>query len=174
MAVTIISTVRAGANYWRIAWSSDEPDPTFYIYQDGQLVATTKLTTWTFLVPGGEEPVIEILDSSTELPQTAFSGRLTLAWERSADTDYYLIEEYVDASWSEVARVPDIGVYYYSWQTRFLEDVTTHQFRITPIGTNGNSGAVKSFSVLMVHNPAEPDVSYSYDSGTAKITISEA
>lgn len=174
MSVTITSAVQTGPESYRVTYTSSLSEPTYYLYQDGTLVAVTELTSWTFIVPMGESLNVEILDDPDELPQAAFPGRLTLAWEGSDSVEYYRIDEYVSETWTERARIYDTGVLYYSWQTRFLEDVTSHQFRIVPIGMNGNEGALKAFTVLMVRHPTPPSVSYAYDSETAKVTISEA
>ena len=175
MTVSIVRQIPAGVGAFRVEWSSDlGGTPTFYIYQDGQLIRTTESTSMIFRAPSGESLMIEILDSATETPQTAFPGRLTLSWEASTAVNYYLVEEYVASVWTERARVPDTNAYYFSWRTRYLEDVTTHQFRVTPIGTNGNTGARRTFSCLMVRHPDAPSVAYSYASGTGMVTVSAA
>jgi len=174
MTVTINTPVQTGSNTWLVSWSSNLSTPTYYIYQDGTLIKTMQTTSTTFWAAAGESLNIEILDDEDEVPESAFPGRLTLAWEKCTETDYYRIDEYVDAAWTERARIPDDGTYYYQWQTRFLEDVTSHQFRIVPVGDNGNEGAAKTFTVLMVRHPAEPSVSYTYAALTGVVTIASA
>jgi len=174
MSVTITSAVATGPNTYLLTYESTLSTPTFYLYQDGTLVAVTELTTWVFWVQVGESLNVEILDNANELPQAAFPGRLLLAWEASDSTDYYRIDEKVASVWTERAKITDSGVLYYSWETRFLEDVTAHEFRIVPVGTNGNEGAIKAFAVLMVRHPTPPTVAYTYTSLTAAVTVSAA
>jgi hypothetical protein len=66
------------------------------------------------------------------------------------------------------------GRRYFTWLTRVLEDQAQHQFRVTPVGSNGNAGAAKNFAVLMTRIPDPPSVSYSYDAGTGAVTIAAA
>jgi len=162
-----------GGNTWRIAWTSGLEDPTFTIYLDGELFATTAATHLDLYVEPGSSPVLEVVDDGAAASQ-AFPGRLRLQWGREDDTDHYLIEEVVDAAWTERARVRDDGRQYFHWLTRWLEDSTSHQFRVTPIGTNGNAGTAVAFTCLMVRHPDPPDVSMSYDEGTGDLTVSAA
>lgn len=172
MAVTIEAPVAAGGGSWRLNWSSTLSSPTFYVWRDGQLVAVTSAVTMIFWVAPGESLVIEVFDSATETPSSAYPGRLTLAWERSAATDYYRIDLYTGGQWVEQARVFDTGAFYYSWKTDWLDDVTQYRYRAVPIGVNGNAGASREFSVLMVRTPDEPSIAYGYSAVTNKVTVS--
>jgi len=154
-----------------VAWSSNLSEPTFYVYRDGELVTTTQQTSMLFTVATGDKLVLEVLDDADALPSTAFPGRLTLQWAATAATDHYRVEEYVGGQWTERQSIADDGSQYYAWQSRYLEDETTHQFRIVPVGTNGNDGAATSFSCLMVRHPDAPTPTWSYNSGTKKATI---
>jgi len=177
MSVTIDSVRRVDLRSWIIVWSSDlGGTPTFYVYQDGVLVNTTVDTEMVFMAELGECPLVEILDDADAVPMTAYPGRLTLAWYATAaptGTDHYKIEEYVDAAWVIRANVREISAGYYKWKTRFLEDSTSHQFKITPVGVNGNDGAATTLVCLMVRHPNPPAVDYVYDDGTGKVTVSE-
>jgi len=174
MTVTISEPERLDSRTWRTSWSSDLEDPAFYVYRDGYLVAVTALGSMEFHIEGGESLVLEILDDADALPAAGFPGRLLLAWNSVDDADHYMIEEYVDSEWMERAQIADAGKPCFTWRTRFLEDCTEHQFRITPVGTNGNEGDPLTFIVLMVRHPDVPDVAYDYDDETAKVTISAA
>jgi hypothetical protein len=172
MGVLVTEVKQIGPNGWRLSYQSDLPNPTFYIYQDGLLVDTTKATTRVLSVPAGESLVVEVLDDPAIKPEAAFPGRLTLGWYSVANAASYRIEEYVSSSWVQRKRVVESGRGYYQWKTRWLEDSTVHQFRVVPVGTNGNDGDPLVFSVLMVRHPDPPDVSYSYSAATQTVTIS--
>jgi len=175
MAVTISNSVQIGAWTWRITWTSDlGGTPTYYIYRDGKLVETTVVASYDLFLDSGESVLLEILDSSTALPGTAFPGRLTLRWFDVAGVDRYRVQEYVDSSWTTRAEISDDDLEYFTWESRFLEDVTSHQFRVVGIGDNGNTGSITSFTVYVVRHPDPPNVSYSYADGTQKLTISES
>ena len=201
MSVTINQPQQIGFRSWLVSWSSDRDNPVFYIYQDGKVIDVTTMTQKVFSVDEGESLNIEIIDGRADAVNlrcdddpdlhcdddpylrcdgsyalfkiTTYPGRLTLHWYASTDTLYYKIEEYVSAEWIERAQVYDLGEGYFSWKTRPLEDSEIHQFKITPIGENNNEGTPKTFSCVMVRNPDEPDVGYSYGDDTKKVTISE-
>lgn len=172
MAVSITKTERVGPNGWRVSWSSDLVSPVFYVYQDGRLVDVTTAASGTFNVPAGESLVLEVLDDPNIKPEAAFPGKLTLGWYPVPDTKAYRIDEYLSGEWKEQKRISETGQGFYQWKTRWLEDSQTHQFRIVPIGTNGNAGTPLTFSVLMVRHPDPPDVNFSYSADTQTVTIS--
>jgi len=153
------------------SWSSDLGTPTFYIYQDAVLVETTANTSKVFHVAINDGFVIDVLDDPDADPTTPYPGRITLSWYEVDDTHHYLIQEYVASVWTTRSLLFDTGDVFYTWESRYLEDVTTHYFRIIPVGDNGNSGTETGVSWLMVRYPNPPDVTYSYDAETQKITI---
>jgi len=170
MSVTYTAIRQLAPTVIEVAWSSDLEDPTFYVYRDGTLIATTKQTRMRFTVAPGEQLMLEVLDTTAE-PTEAFPPHLDLHWRAAADTDHYRIDEYVAAVWTERGRVRDTGRPYYTWRTRALEDVTTHTFRIMPVGTNGNDGSAVTIACMMVRHPDEPTATWLYNSGTRKVTI---
>jgi len=174
MTVTIATPEQIDAQNWRVTWTSDVEDPTYYVRRDGELIATTSQTAMFFFVESGESLSLEVLDDADEVAAAGYPGRITLTWGDVAATDHYRVEEYVAAAWTLRTTVTDDGSKYFTWNSRYLEDCTTHQFRIIPVGTNGNQGTALTLTVLMVRHPDVPDVTYSYDSGDAKVTIAAA
>lgn len=175
MAVTMADPVWLDARTVRLAWSSDEEDPTYYVWRDGALVATTEASSMDFTLSAGEVLTVDVFDDSADVQSNAWPGRLTLNWfDAGDDVDYFRCEEYSGGEWVERAQLSEDGRGYYQWTTRFLEDVTEHQFRIVPVGTNGNDGTPQSFTCLMVRQPDTPDVDYSYSDATDKVTVSAA
>lgn len=173
MAVSISEPVQTGPRTFRIDYSTDLGAGTlFYVYQDGSLIGSTYLTSWDFSVQPGDVIDIQILDSATDELEDVFSGRVTLGWEAGESVDYYLVEEYVSAAWVIRARVEDSGIGYYTWLSRFLEDCTVYEFRVTAYGTNGVAGTPRTtFTGLMVRRPDMPTNAITYNSGTARITV---
>ena len=172
MTVTINKPIRSGQNKWTLKYSSDELDPVFYIYINGLLVAQTNQTDYDVPANVGENIIVEIFDDANAIPTEVFAGKIRLGWFSVEDTEYYRIDEYIDDAWVEVKRYPENNAYLL-FESRFLEDCQVHQFRVTPVGSNGNEGDPKTFSVLVVRHPDTPEVSYEYSSGTAKVTITE-
>jgi len=171
--VTIISQVRTGDKSTLITYSSSLGDPVFYIYVDGNLAAQTTQPEYTIAVNPGETVVVEILDDAATQPMQIFPGKVRLGWFFVEDTDYYRIDEYIEDEWVERRKMPENNGYM-EFESRFLEDGQDHQFRIVPVGVNGNEGTGKEFSVLTVRTPDTPDVDYTYSNVTNKITIEDA
>ena len=162
---------------WLVEVSSDLTNPTFYWYMDGELRAITREGRYVFPVAEGESAEIEVLDDANSAPQPVFPGRIDLEWApvtAGAAVDYYRVDEYVGAVWTERARVKHVaGAHYYTYRTRLLEDQTTHQFRIVPVGVNGNEGTAATMSFPVVRRPDPPELSMSYNPATRTVTFSD-
>lgn len=171
MAVTITSRTRYDANTWRIDWSSDlGGTPTFYIYRNGILVEQTTRTWAQIYVEGGASIDIEVLDT-TAAPQAGYPDRAELIWEHVTDALKYKVEEYVDSIWTERQTLLATGATYYFWESRRLEDATTHQFRVTALGAGDVAGTTHTFIIEMVRRPNLLGVNYTYDDVLGKITV---
>jgi hypothetical protein len=129
---------------------------------------------FTVNIMPGDSDSFEVLDKSCSIPALAFPGRATLNWRAKTDANKYRIEEYVSAAWTERITINSNGSGSYVWTSRYLEDVTTHQFRIIPIDASGNDGTALTFSMYLARVPDVPLVTYTYDSGTGKVTIAAA
>lgn len=180
MAITYGKVQPIDATSFRLTWTSDETAPVpFRVYVGGRLVSSWESPTQAgeiiLTVPAGDAPFIEVLDKACDIPAIAFSGRITLQWSSITGAANYRIEEYVDSVWTERNVITDNGDGVFTWLSRWLEDVTTHQFRIVPISTAGNEGTPIEKTVFMVRHPDPPDVEYTYNgSSTPTITISAA
>lgn len=183
MAVTLDAPVYVDERTVYYSWTSSlSGTPTHYVYRNGKLVETTELDEMFFFVEPDENLIIQVFDDPDDEPDVVYDGRLRLHWHAEADADYYIAQEYVDSAWEDVGKVIDDGRQEFDFDTRFLEDVTTHQFRVKavqedyPSDAAGTvlSGANTTVSCLMVRHPDVPDASYSYDKadGEVDITIS--
>ena len=172
MPVSVTSYVPAGHNlweataagasyyYWRSStgWEHEGPEATVLIP-----------------VPAGTSPTIEVQD--TAFTSTPYPGTATIQGfvdEDADDYDHVRFEEYVDAAWTERERQDCDGRGWYLFTSRWLEDVTAHQFRVVPYSTAGNAGTVTNRTIFMVRVPDAPDLSVTYDSDTGLVTIDEA
>ena len=181
MTVTMANPImihnrRGGDSIYRISWTSDAGGtPTFDLYEmtGGGLVYRGVNLSFDAAVANGESPVFWCTDSGAA-PADAYPAKLTIQWYQVSGTDYYRIDESVSGSWLERVRVTDTGEWAYRWTTRWLEDVTTHTFRVLAIGTDGNVSTAASVVAFLIRYPDVPDVTYTYASGTAKVTIAAA
>lgn len=179
MAITENPPERIDLTTFRLSWSSDRTPPvTCRVYREGALVSTQTSSTGDFElivgIPSGDHPYFEILDKDCQVSGIAFPGRMTMQWTRVSGAETYRVDEYVSGDWTERKTYLDDGSGAYTYLSRWLEDVTQHQFRVVPIGSDGNDGTEKDFTFIMVRHPDEPAVEYAYDSGTAKVTITAA
>lgn len=174
MSVEILSSQRTGRRAYLIKWASDLPAPVnFFVYRDGRLINETEQTEQSFVLDSGDGLVLEVLDDPNQRPITAFPGKFTITWFATPDTDHYRVEEFINAVWVVKAKITDLKEGYFKFKTRFVEDVTIHQFRVIPIGNNGNPGAIRLSSALMVRNPDPPILNFSYSNATETLTITE-
>lgn len=165
---------------WRVSWTSTETAPvTFRVFRDGQQISSftspDQSGEITVSVPPGEHVVIDVLDTASQVPAKVFPARMTVHWESVSDAVKYRVEEFVASVWTLRQEIVDSGAGAYTWLSRDLEDVTTHQFRVIPVDAADNQGTALTFSTLMVRYPAPPDVTFSYDgAGPKTVTISAA
>lgn len=175
MSVTTLTVTRVGDVGFRLDFASDQPEPTFYVYRDGRAVSEGTQPSYLAVVLPGESPVFEVLDDAEAAPQEGYPAYVTLSWYAGgADVDRYLVQQFVSGVWTTKATVRDSGRPYFTWRSGTLADVTSHQFRVIPVGDNGNQGTATSFTVLMVRYPDPPDVAFSYDEGTGEVTVAAA
>lgn len=172
--ISDLQIVHLGFGQWRLTWVSDETDPTFRIYRDGVLVATTKLATHLVRIDDGSFPVFEVLDDDEAEPQRSYSGRAEIAWFTHPDVDSYDVQEWDGAEWITRQTLRRDDRSYLRWSSRVLEDVTSHQFRVVPTGTNGNEGTDIELEIFIVHVPDPPQVTYAYDADDETVTITAA
>jgi hypothetical protein len=170
MAVTLISQKQLSANSWSITFDSSLPNPTFYIYQNGLLLQTTQAKTATFNVSAGAKLLVEILDDANQRPSFVYSGVALLGWYATANTASYRIEEWTGSAWVVIDTLPDIGSWWLSWTTPYLPDCQSYQFRITPLGKNGNAGTPKIFAGFMVRIPDAPSNTFTLNTDST-VTI---
>jgi hypothetical protein len=172
VAVTNLIATPLGGGQFRLTWSGSAD--AYYVYRDGALLGTTEEEEFVVSVAAGSSPVFEVLDDELAAPGRAYPGTVTLAFYHSVGADFYVVEELVSAVWTERARIANDGSEFFTWQSSWLLDDTTYQFRVTPVGTNGNAGTPITLTALVVHVPDEPDVEFAYAAGTGKVTISAA
>ena len=175
--VTDLHAVGVDAFTWRLVWSSDLADATFWIYRDGALLATTTETSYRVTLEPGSDPVFEVLDAEgsdapTDEPSPRFPDHIVLAWYAAgAGVSHYRIDRLVDETWFPESQVSERGVGYCRWRSDRLADGQTHRFRVVPVGLNGNDGAATPFAALMVRVPNAPRARYEYHPLTATVTI---
>ena len=172
MSVTITKQTQTGGGVWSLAWASDIPNATFYVYKNGILSYSTKTNSGSFMASQGGRLLIEILDDINLKPTEVYSGVVRIGWYMTEETKSYLIEKLSGASWVKVGSIIDIGIWWYNWTSDVLNDCESYSFRVTPVGLNGNHGQPIVFVGFMVRNPDEPNLSVVMNNDTS-ITFHE-
>lgn len=180
MAITGYSVEPIDLTTFKLSFTSNATPPIpFRVYMGGALIASWTAPTTAgeinLTIPEGDSPFVEVLDTACQNPEIAFPGRVTLQWTTVSGAGSYRIDEYVDSVWTARATLTDNGEGSFSWISRWLEDVTTHQFRVVPISSALNEGTPISLPILMVRHPDPPSVEYTYDGSVDKtVTITAA
>jgi hypothetical protein len=138
----------------------------------------SKSTTFLIMTTGTsyDPPVLEILDADDIAIGRTSSGQklpptVAMQWERVDEASQYKVEQYTSGSWSTIATMISGDSSYFSVNSPVLEDVTTHQFRITALDAGGNSSIVRLANVFMVRYPATPVVTGTYSAVSGDLTI---
>lgn len=147
---------------WLLPVTTDATLPaTLRIYRDGVLyqVLTTQTGREELVLPvaAGTSPYVEVLDTACRR-KPASPGRFTVHWLGVAGATRYRVEELVGGEWLERQTITDDGSGAFRWITRWLEDVTEHQFRVIAIDAAGNEATATTLAATMVRRPDIPAV----------------
>lgn len=166
------AAVAVGPGAWLVRWTSDLTDPIYRVFRDGSELYRT-LNNWAvFTLAAGESALIEVLDNAAEMPQTAITPRVHLAWDSVAGAKRYRVERLVDAAWALVKEIEDDGQARFQYDTPPLADAATdHQLRVTTIGDNDNEATATAVNVTMIRHPDPPTNAMSFDDVTKTITV---
>jgi len=174
MSVIVTLSEMVSPTTLRFEYSSDLPDPMFYIYVYSTLITTTPDTHYELEVPTDEWPAIDILDDAGDTPPYSRDGHEMLYWAASPDTASYRIDERVASEWVKRGSVETEGnMTWYSFRTPLLDDETDYLFRVVPVGINGNDGDQLLFDIQMVRVPDVTAINVVYNNVSGKITVSE-
>lgn len=156
---------------YRAEWESTIIDATFYIFVNGEEYGETTSNLFDFPVGEGETVTIDVFDVIGQTPEHAFPSNMTLAWLQIDGFQGYRIEKFVNAAWVVLETLAQEDYRYRTFVSETLEDETVHDFRIVPIGGDGNDGTPLPVSGLMVRRPDNPEFTAVYDDPTRTITI---
>jgi len=171
----------------RVEHTYPDVDPTFFHwYVDGVYMGQTTRPERSFYLPDGSQAYVETVitydadfDAYANAPP-GYPARMLITWHRSPDTDvaWYKVEQLKSGgSWTEIGRVRHkAGKWFYRLLSPRLDQTGVYSWRVTPIDAAGNEGTVETIDdVPTFYRRADaPDWTFTFDDGTAKITISEA
>lgn len=184
MAVTSYSATRLD-RLIIVTVTSDLSDTIYYHwYADGSWLGVTLDARFTVALEADEQVEIVAHDTNDAAydpvanAPAGWPARRTLFWTASASADIssYKIERRKDAGdWTEIGSVSDDGSWDYRFLTARLVDLSSYEWRVTPVDLAGNEGTAKALDAMkIVRRPDSPDFAIAYDSGTQKVTFSEA
>ena len=176
MVVTISEPIFVAVGQWLVEWSSSfGADARFWIYLNGSLIESNSPTTSMIVVlDSGGLAELEVLDAAVSDDDPTYPARTRIAWYAVDGAAQYRVEEYVSGDWTERKTFRSEDADFFVFESRILEDSTSHQFRVVPIGADANEGTPLSWTILMVRRPDPPNVTFSYSSGTGEVTIASA
>lgn len=178
MTVTFTETTVVDPLSVKLKFTSDASTPvTFRVFVMG--LQATEFTSsdgageFLLHVADGQQPYVQVIDDAVSKADYAYPGQMTLFWYAVSGAVSYRIDEYVSSVWTERFSVIDQGQGAFTYLTRWLSDATAYQWRVMPIGENGNDGTALTYSFTTVRHPDVPSVSYAVDSG-GNLTVSAA
>jgi hypothetical protein len=173
MAALITEVLRIGSQAWRYEWSGTEP---FTVYVDGNAVLRDSDQT-SYIVQldeAGDEPrQLEVVDSTqttATMQQVLHTPRIILQFRGRRTNAYYIAQVYNGTTWEGNIVIVEDGRGYYRADIGYWTTFD-YQFRVTPYDASGTAGTPLQFSIFHHTNPEPPALSYSYDSGTGKLTV---
>jgi len=140
----------------------------FFWYLDGAFAGMTGSGSKVFILPQGDQSVVDVLDSAdpdfdyiANAP-TQYPARRTLVFIRSADaaTARYRIDQQAGGgAWEIIGFVAqETGRWQYTFVTGRLDDLTLYAWRVVPLDSAGNAGtAVTIAQELIVRSPDAPN-----------------
>lgn len=164
--------------------TSDLTSPFYHWYISGRYAGMTLANRKAFFLPPGsqgrvtcQDTVDQDYDPYANAPD-GYPNFRTVHWIRAiaTDVDHYKIEEQKDSGgWTQKALVGhEESRWYYTWESGILVDLSSYEWRITPVDTNRNAGTAISYTAeKIVRVPDAPDFKFLYNATTDKITFAE-
>lgn len=154
-----------------LEWRAAAAGGPYRIYRNGILIDETSGTSIHVHSGSRESVLIEVIADPDGIPIEVNPSRIDLRWAATAATKLYRIEKFVDAAWVTVGSRAEDGSSAYSFRSESLADDTTHEFRVVPVGDNGNDGTPATLDKKVIRHPDAPDVGVTFDDDTQKLRI---
>lgn len=122
-------------------------------------------------VPSGESVDVEIVEAGSEETVPAADVAAEVRMARVAGARQYRIDEYVSGSWVERATLDDASADELARRMAPLTRGSSNQYRVVPIGADGNEGTAAAVTVEGLRPPDVPLVSWTYDADTGLVTV---
>lgn len=149
---------------YRLTWTGSSD--LYHVIRNGLVIMTTEDTEAVVTAEAGD--VLDVIDDGEPIPQ-GFPPKATINFWGVAGASEYQVQEYISGAWILRATFPG-GQSFYSFTTRKLEDVTTHQFRVLALDEAGNESTADQISFLFVRFPDVPSVAISFSKPNLTIT----
>lgn len=185
MAITSLTSQRNDSLVTVTAVSDLSGTVYYHWYIDGAYVARTTSPVWTLHLEVGEQVRIDCNDSNSSTYDAVanapdgYPARRTLWWVRANDSSVvkYLVQQKLGAgSWTSIGTVyQDNDTWGHKLLTPRLDDLGSYTWQVIPVDAAGNQGTALTIGPeTIVRVPDAPDYTISFDSGTDKVTFTEA
>lgn len=170
MAITSLTYRQTGPTEFTFSYTSGLSSPTFWIYINGEFITTTLETTYKATVPISGQLQFDVFDDASSVPPEHYPAQATIRWYGRDGAAMYRVDRYVDSTWVPQQTIPYSRTNLFHYTSGVLADVTTHQFRVIPIGPDGHEGTALNFSVEMVRYPDAPSQTMTFTGGELVIS----
>jgi hypothetical protein len=155
-----------GGRVYRLDAVSDDATPTFYWYEEGQLISVTKIGQIFRAVAAGLSVAFEVFDDPATVATPGYPPRIVLQWERSPGAVYYQIVQDAPIVDNPILLGTIPAQYPVErWESPIL-DAGEYEFSIYPVFDSEQLGKATSIPVRVVRRPDAPEFTVDYDGGT--------
>ena len=175
MATTISSVEKIGTKTYRYNWTDPGGASYYHVHIAGAAPVYTELLTYTISSSDAlEPPPVEIIADvdTNEALNVTHPSTAVIQWRGDTEADRYKVQEKVASVWTTRRQIRETTEGYYKYETAALADVTTHNWQVIPLDSEGTEGNPLTIDVVMVRHPPVPSISGSYAVGTGNLTIS--
>lgn len=165
-----LTPTRQADRSWLFTWTA-VAGVTYRLVLHGTQVGTS--TSGSYVWRGGEyqttPPPLEVVPEGEKALSETHPPRLLVQWYRVAEADYYTVEQYLNAAWTEVARVDESGDQVYNHLTPAALDGEVVQVRVKAYDSVGAVSSPRAFTKTIVTPPRPPSVGVTYAAGTISV-----
>lgn len=151
---------------YHLDWSDSTSSGPFYVYKDSDQIGVTTEKEMIVNIEPNTYPVVQVFDSSSDLPDYYPAGHIDLIWSNPANVPVWTIEQYVDSEWTTVGEVFSDGLPQVKWVTPYLSDSSSYTYRAVPKNSNQIEGDALVFEIVTARIPDIPSfaLTATYDS----------
>lgn len=173
--ILFTSIIQNSDKSWTFVWNTIPGVPYWRVILYGNQLAKITVNTYTASIPNyiNFPPPIEVAQGDILTLSETYQPYIILQWYGEV-CFFYLIQQYLNSSWTTIARVVESGQWIHTFQTAILPDEMASTFRIIAVDSLGNQSAPREFINYVVRPPNPPDGSLELSYSGGNVVISAA